>query len=262
MRRLAGLLAALVVPALAVTAVVVDAETGGPISGAVCRVRGSDVLAVTDDRGVCFVPVTGRRWMIAASAGGYEPDSVAARAAVRGEVTIRLFRDLPRFVRGRVVEAVSGRPLPAEVRAGGLVTTAADDGTFRFDSFPKGQVLIGAVLPGFVGDERQVCARGNETTEVLLRLRDTANVGTVSGTVTDLTTGAGIAGAELLIDTGLVAAVTDSLGSYQIAKVPAGEHWLVCRVDGYGAQKMQFRVLRGWEVVVCFRLRPTTGSTR
>jgi hypothetical protein len=257
--RLAAALAFLSVPAAAfVTALVRDAETGKPLGGAVCTATGTDVMAVTDQSGGCVVPVSGKAWRVAASAVGYLPDSVGAAAAEKGRVVIGLFRDLPRVVRGRVIEAVSGRALgDAGISVGGssAVRSAPSGGGFLLSAFPQGEQVVEAAMDGFVSDRLTVLARGNETTEVVLRLKDTSDVGNVGGTVIDEAGGLGIAGAELSVDSSAFVARADSVGQYHIDKLPSGEYWLVCRAGGYAAQKIRFRVLKDWTVGVSFRLR-------
>jgi hypothetical protein len=238
-----------------VTALVRDAETGQPLAGAVCIAAGSDVMSVAAADGSCAAQVSGRGWRLVASAAGYLTDSVAWTAAQQGRIAISLFRDLPRVVRGRVIEATSGRPLQAEVIVGSRVVSARADGGFVLERFPKGEQVLQAMLDGFVGDRQTVLARGSETTEVLFRLRDTSDVGSVSGVVTDEAGRAAIPGAALHIDSGAFVCRTDTLGQYRIDRLPAGEYWLVCQAQDHAAQKIRFRVLKDWTVAVCFRLK-------
>jgi hypothetical protein len=167
-----------------------------------------------------------------------------------------LFRDLVRVVRGRVCEEQSGRPLGS---ARVLLLPDRDvrpgvDGFFIVEDFPSGEQKLEAVLDGYVSARQQVLAKGGETTEVVLRLLDTASLGSVNGTVTERRTGVGVGGASLEIEAGGARAVADSLGRYVIDCLPEGEYWLVCRAEGYAAQKIRFRVLADWTVDVSFRL--------
>jgi hypothetical protein len=231
---------------------VVDAETGRPLPGAVVAQYAGDVMAVADSTGSSRVPLPHRDRRVTAFAAGY----TRLVASVHTDTaTVGLFRELVRPLVGRIVDAARGGPLPgARVALAADTVTAGPGGDFGWDNFAPGpQVLVGH-LDGYCSDSVTVVARGGETTTVTLRLRDTTDIGSVAGTVTDRATGLGIAGASLCIAAARESTAADSAGRYRIERLAAGEYWLVAGAPGFAAQQIRFRVLRNWAVCVDFRL--------
>jgi hypothetical protein len=84
--------------------------------------------------------------------------------------------------------------------------------------------------------------------------------GSLSGIVTDASTGIGIAGAAVQVDTGQ-SATTDSTGAYSIDSVATGDHTLTASALGYEIQQASATVGDGTNTVVDFSLTPATAAT-
>lgn len=83
---------------------------------------------------------------------------------------------------------------------------------------------------------------------------------TIRGQVTDSTTRAPIAGVTVLVEGTRFGAVTDSVGQYHIADVPAGPHTLIARRLGYALQRRAITVGANGEMTVDFVMTPTVTS--
>lgn len=232
---------------------VVDAESGRPIAGAVVTAVASEVMAVADSAGVSLVPLAGRDRRVKVTAAGYVSADVMARV---DSLTVGVYRDLIRVLRGRVIEASTDRPLTSAIVTveGDTAIESGLDGGFERIGLRAGDQRLVARLDGFTADSGLARVRGGETAAVVLRLRDTASIGQVEGTVTDRATGRALPGARLAVKDGAAAVVTDDDGHYRLHGIPAGEHWLVASAPGYQSQMIRFRALKGWTVTVSFRL--------
>ncbi len=79
--------------------------------------------------------------------------------------------------------------------------------------------------------------------------------GTVSGTVTNVTTGTPVAGAQISIVGTTLGTLTGNVGDYTIANVPAGQHTVRVEFIGFGAVEEQIAVQAGATVTADFELR-------
>jgi hypothetical protein len=81
--------------------------------------------------------------------------------------------------------------------------------------------------------------------------------GTVSGTVTDNSSGSPVGGAVVSSNTGQ-SDTTDSSGSYSLANVPAGQRTITASMSGYATQQQVTNVTDGGVSTVDFALDPLT----
>lgn len=132
---------------------------------------------------------------------------------------------------GTVVDALTRRPIAgAEVQAGTAATVADADGRFTLSGLPlQAVVRVTATAPDHEpqGFDALVVANGDDLLD--FRLAPTL-LGEVAGTVTDATTGAPIADAEVGIEgSTFLSTVADGDGTYRLLSVPAGSHTIVAR---------------------------------
>ncbi len=235
-----------------------DAETGRPIAGAMARVESSALMAATDEAGVTPAIAARRGGAVEIARAGYIARQVTVQGNGRGAViAAALFPARPRTVLGRVIDAGEKHGLEGVVV--GVEGTAAQavsgpDGSYAFSDFPEGDRLLVAALEGYAPAQRDVRVKGGDTVVIDIALIDTTNVGSVCGRVTDRATGAPLAGVRLTVQGTGVSAVTDSLGSYSIERVPAGNHVMAAELVGWTAQDIPFRLLKEWAVEVSFGL--------
>jgi len=243
---------------LLITARVTDAETGGPLSGALVMVRSSEMLAAADSQGITPGIEAGPRDTLLATCPGYL-DELAPVNGRADTLRLALYQDLPRAVAG-LVRSTSGFGIDSAVVAlQGTAQAAATlaDGSFFLADFPAGPQLLTITCPGFPAESLPVSARAGETTRVEFSLRDTANEGTLAGLVTGRGTSAPVSDAVLrLPDIGRETRSGPD-GSYSFGRVPVGEHIISVQASGFAPDSVRCRVTRGWTVSVDILLEPT-----
>ncbi|MFO7651235.1 MAG: carboxypeptidase regulatory-like domain-containing protein [bacterium] len=237
---------------------VTDGETGKPLDGALVTFQSTMLLATTGPDGA--TPEVGReqRGQVRVERAGYLVESLPAKdlkARPAGIVRVAMFPDRPRTVIGRVVDAGTKTGIEGvEVDAAGVKAKSAAFGAFTLTDFPVGLHNVSAALEGYATACTSLSVRGGDTARIELAMVDTTDVGSVNGRVTDRATGAGISGVLVeVLGTG-ISVVTDSLGSYCVQRLSAGEHVMRASIKGRPAQEIPFRVLKEWAVEVSFGL--------
>jgi hypothetical protein len=265
------LVAAVALAAPNVVARVQDAETRQALAGAMVTTEGSDIMAVTDSSGQCFVVALPKRGgTLLVSRSGYLDArlrwSPPARPAPDSmTVEVLLYSDRPRVVVGRVFDAgtkfsITGARVT--VVGSALAESTVADGVFLFSQFPPGTQTVEASLAGYPSKSLAVQAKGGETTGVELYLLDTANVGSIEGTVVDAGTGQALAYAQVTVEGTGCRAETDSAGHYTIENVPVGMNRMLVSRDGYLKAYTVVRLVKNWAVTVNLYLRkPASRST-
>jgi len=257
-------LAAAVLAAPNVVTRVQDGETKRPLAGAMVMSEGSDIMAVTDSSGQCLVVALPKRGgMLVASRTGYldarlpwsppakpVPDTVI--------VDLQLYPNRPRVVVGRVSDAGTRLAIVgARVSVVGteLAESTRADGGFLFSRFPAGPQTLEVSFTGYPLRSFNVEVKGSDTTEVNAALVDTANVGSVEGTVFDVRTGLPVPEARVAVEGTELGMLTDSTGRYVIENVPAGMHKLLVSRAGYVNAYTVLRLVEDWTVTVNLYLR-------
>ncbi len=136
-------------------------------------------------------------------------------------------------VAGTVTDT-DGAPTTANVEVvGGLTSTSADeDGGYALLLEPGEHTLRFSAL-GHEPVEQTVDVVAGETVTVDVELPD-SGLGTIGGTVTDGSTGSGIADVEVtVLGTDLDPVTTDSDGTYAVDGVPGGTYDVTFDADGY-----------------------------
>ena len=85
----------------------------------------------------------------------------------------------------------------------------------------------------------------------------TVELATLTGTVTDSTTGAPLEGAHVFIAVSMTGAVTDANGRYELGGVPVGAHRLYVSRLGYEPEPRDVLLRRGGQHVFDFDLAPS-----
>ena len=254
---------AFAVAAPVVVARVQDGETKQPLSGVMVLSEGTDIMSVTDSGGQCMVVAVPKRGgkLLFSRTGYFDtklawsppkpvPDTVV--------VDMLLYPDRLRVVMGRVFDAGTKLTIPgARVSVAGLdlAESTRVDGAFVFSRFPPGPQTLEASFPGYPLKSLAVQVKGGETSSVDLYLLDTANVGSVEGTVFDAGTGRPVADARVTVDGTGYAASTDSAGRYIMENVPAGMNRVLVSREGYLSAYTTVRLVKDWAVTVNLYLR-------
>ncbi len=244
-----------------------NAESGQALAGALVTVAGSDIIATTDNTGRCLVVAhVGRGARLVTARAGFFSDTLVVTPAIRRDtvIVVSLHPDRARALRVSVTDATAGVALTGAAVAvqGGPVLTTGGDGSVLFLNVAHGARYVRAEMEGWTVDSQVVVARGGETTDVVLRLRDTTNVGDLVGAVTDQTTGKPVAGAVVRLDASGLVAVSDSIGEYRLERLSAGVYDVSVSCDGYRRGVARFRMLKGWTVNLNLRLYPASSAGR
>jgi len=259
-----GLAAAAALAAPNVVARVQDGETKRPLAGATVMSEGSDIMAVTDSSGQCFVVAVPKRGgTLVVSRRGYldarlpwSPPSKPVPDTV--VVDLLLYPNRPRVVVGRVTDAGTRLAVVgARVSVVGteLAESTQADGGFLFSPFPVGPQILEVSSIGYPLKRFNVEVKGGDTTEVNVSLVDTTNAGRVEGTVFDVRTGLVVREARVVVEGTELGMLTDSTGRYVIENVPAGMHKLLVSRAGYVNAYTVVRLVEDWTVTVNLYLR-------
>jgi hypothetical protein len=266
------LLCAMVAVAVAepnVIARVQDGETGKPLAGVMVMSEGADIMAITDSGGQCMVvSVPKKDGHLLLSRTGYldlrsawTPPAKPVPETVFVDLT--LYPNRPRVVMGRVFDAGTKLTIPgARVAVAGseLAESTGADGAFLFGRFPSGPQTLAASSPGYPLKSLAIQVKGGETSSVDLYLLDTANVGSVEGTVFDAGTSKPVADARVTVEGTGCAALTDSIGRYFVENVPVGMNKVLVSRDGYLNAYTVVRLVKDWAVTVNLYLRQTASK--
>lgn len=153
-------------------------------------------------------------------------------------------------IRGVVTDATSGDPVPATIKVVGHDSETyktfsycdpdigdyhrpIEDGTWDLEFSAEGYETT--IVSGIVATSGASTRRDVQMTALASY--------SISGVVTDVDTGTGIAGASVeLTDTSLGAVVTNGSGAYTVQNVWGGAHTLAVSAPGYGAHEEQISV--------------------
>ncbi|MBN1340327.1 MAG: carboxypeptidase regulatory-like domain-containing protein [Bacteroidales bacterium] len=214
------------------TGVVLNANTGLGIVGATVEVAGFSTQTVGGGSYTLVAP-TGT-WDATASAPCFTPQTVSV-TIVQGAPTIQNFSLTPDpigTVEGVVTSSTSGAPIVgATVQIGSVQTTTVAGGAYTLD-IAAGTYTANVTAAGFepltVPGITVVCQQ-----TVTYNFQMTPSVGTIAGTITNCTGGAGIQGAVVTTTPGNYTGTTAANGSYTIGNVPPGTYTLDIVASGY-----------------------------
>ncbi len=215
-----------------ISGLVVDTATGAPLAGVQVSVAGRRALSDGAGR-FRFEQVAAGRVVAAAEHPGYQPAAaeLELEATAVAETTLALSRITWGTVEGSVVDAVTGEPLTgARVNAAGRRQIADEQGRFRFERVPAGELRVVAGKAVYRPGEVAVDLAATATVEAHLRLQPITR-GEISGQVVDALSGEPVADAR--VSAGGVAMTTDSLGRFVLEEVSAGRVAVTVTNPGY-----------------------------
>ena len=161
----------------------------------------------------------------------------------------------PGTITGKVTDAATGTAVSgATVSYSGGGTTTDPDGTYTLANAPAGEHTVTYAATGLATTTRQVTVTPGGTSVVDVALSPPA---TVTGRVTDATSGAGISGATVSV--GTRTASTDGTGAYTLTGVPSGSQAVAASATGYEAAVKTVNLPAGGTVTTNFALvrKPT-----
>jgi hypothetical protein len=215
-----------------VTGSIVDANGNGI---AAATVSSAGLTATTDSSGhYTLNNLPAGPQTLTASATGYEPASapvtVAAGATTTGPaITLTSANG---NVSGNVTNSSGTAINGASVSFGGGSITTDASGAYNFSNIPAGTIQIVASASGYQSVTQNVTVNGGATTTANFSLLPaSSSPGTVTGTVTNISTGGVIAGATIKWNT--ASTTSDGNGVYTLSSVTGGTQTVTASATGY-----------------------------
>jgi hypothetical protein len=148
----------------------------------------------------------------------------------------------PGTATGKVTNAASGVPISgATVFNNGFTTTTDANGNYTLSNLPAGSLPLSATASGFLTTVQTVnITPGGTTTANFVLITQT---GTVSGRVTNASTGAGLAGVKVSYSGGSVN--TNSNGDYTLNAVLPGTYTITATLTGWVTESTSVQVFSG-----------------
>ncbi|HEY6056589.1 MAG TPA: carboxypeptidase regulatory-like domain-containing protein, partial [Candidatus Limnocylindrales bacterium] len=135
----------------------------------------------------------------------------------------------PGTISGTVTDAANAAPISGvSVAGGGTSTTTDGSGRYTLSGVPAGDVQVSFQKAGYASATRDVVVTGGQTTTLDVAM---AVPGSISGVVTDSSSGASLAGVTVGYPGGVT--TTDATGAYQVNGLPAGPQALTYAATGY-----------------------------
>jgi hypothetical protein len=131
---------------------------------------------------------------------------------------------------GRVTNAATGAVISgAKVSYGSALATTDANGNYTLSNLPAGSLQLTASASGFLNTVQTVNIMAGSTTTANFVLITV--IGTITGRVTNASTGAGLSGVTVSYTGG--SAVTDASGNYQLNSVSPGTYTLTASKSGW-----------------------------
>jgi len=220
---------------------VTDADKGQPIEGVTIAVTGSFTgsTATGTDGGFVIGDVTPGSITFTASKPGYYSLN-GSLTITAGEVAFFNFQmtplPQPGALRGKVFDAAANTPIKGAVVyiAGGPETSTEEQGVFTISKVVPGTYEVNISASGYLSQKYRTIITGGSTTDMqTIFLSRILTSTTVTGRVTDTSTGNPISNADVVIVGTSIAAKTDSSGSYTLPGIELLEFNLKASAAGY-----------------------------
>lgn len=161
----------------------------------------------------------------------------------------------PGSITGHVTDSSTGAAISgATVSYSGGSTTTDSSGNYTFNSVPAGTYNVTASQSGYTSQTGSVTvtAGAGSTLNFQLTPASTNNPGTISGQVTNISTGGAISGATVSYSGGSIS--TDSAGHYTLASVAPGTYNVSASHSGYFLETKSATVSSGGTSTLNFAL--------
>ncbi len=160
----------------------------------------------------------------------------------------------PGSIAGTVTAASSGAALSGATVTDGTRTATTDAaGSYTLSNVPAGTYVVTASRSGYTSASQSVAVVSGTTAVANFALATATTTGTISGRVTNVSTGAPIAGAR--VTAGTRTAFTDANGNYTIANLSPGTYTVTATATGYRRVRKTATVSAGLTTTVNFALR-------
>ena len=237
---------------------VTDASNA-PIAGATVSYSGGSTT--TSSTGTySFASVAAGTYSVTASKTGYtsQTASVTITAGQNATQNFQLTAtSTTGSFSGTVTDASNAPIAGATVSYSGGSTTTSSTGTYSFPSVAAGTYSVTASKSGYTSQTTSVTVTAGQNATQNFQLTATGGNGSVSGKVTNISTGAGLASVTVSYSGG--STVTSSTGTYSFASVAAGTYTFTASRAGYLARSASATVTSGQTTTLNFQLS-TSGK--
>jgi len=239
----------------AITGHVTSASTGAAIAGATVSFSGGSTT--TDSGGAySFTNVAIGTYSVTASAAGFssQSGSVTVSSGATSTLNFQLSAAAtPGAFTGHVTNASSGAAIAgATVSFSGGSATTDSSGAYSFASVAPGTYSVTAAAVGFTSQTASVTVSSGATSTLDFQLGPASTPGTITGRVTNITTGGAVSGSTVSFSGGSTTA--DSSGNYTFTNVAPGTYNVTATHTGYFAVAHSATVTSGATVTVNFAL--------
>lgn len=249
---------------------VTDASNGLPLSGVAIGITGSFTgnTVTGTDGSFTFTNVTPGAVTITAAKSGYYSvtgaGTVAAGkilffnpqlstqppAATTGNFTGKVFDILNNPIQGATISV-----------SGGSSGGTDSQGVFLIQGLTPGTYQASVSAPGYISQTYQVMILAGATNDMQkIYLTPSPSVTTITGKVTDASTGAPVANADVAISGTTLSAKTDSAGVYTISGISLLEFSLKASATGYDSKSYNISTAAYGAYAVDFALSPSRAS--
>lgn len=248
-----------------ISGTVSDGVTGRPISGA--SVADGALSAATDVNGnFALTNLTEGTHALAISAPGYASQSATVALGPGASVSQSVaLNPLPGVLAGQVTDAVTAQPVPVATvsyTAGGATNSAITDanGKYALSGVIEGSYSITAGGSGYVSQTVGVSV--GPAASMTQNWSLSPLPGSISGRVTDATTGLAASGATVSYGAGgvTVSATSDLNGNYTLSGVQEGSYTVTASGSGFASQWASVTVGPGSAVTQNYALVPLAGT--
>lgn len=227
---------------------VTEAGTGAPVANATVTTLPPTTTASTNAQGAYSIPnVAAGSYIVSVSRAGYSPGSTNATVGPGQNATANVtLTPVPGTIAGVVTNVSTGNPLAgASVSTQpptATVTTNAQ-GQYSIANVPPGTYAVNVSLSGFSSSSGTATVSSAQTATTNVAL--TPLPGSITGLITDASTGQPIAGASVSTAPATSTVTTNAQGQYSIPNVAAGNYTVTATRTGYAAANGPVTVLPG-----------------
>ncbi|WP_270182938.1 carboxypeptidase regulatory-like domain-containing protein [Alkalihalobacillus sp. CinArs1] len=259
-----------------ISGMVFDEVTGNPVVGANVNILDSNGLVIATT-----ATTTGGSYLVGGlEAGSYtvsatkasyarktagaivEPDQTTTVDLFLKRTTGSIFGKLQDETGHQIISDTVGVRLLDEKGLLLQSTVASPECEFSFSDLAPGQYLVSISANGYQSKVVPVTVVGGEVSELTITLF--RNAGIITGTVTNMDTGNGIAGATIQIKDAanitLANGVTNEDGSFTVQNIPPGSQVVTASRDGFGTGSTGVNVVANEVSEVTISLTPNPGS--
>ncbi|MFS0766942.1 carboxypeptidase regulatory-like domain-containing protein [Peribacillus phoenicis] len=259
-----------------ITGIVTSNQTGLPLAGSFVQLFPSQGLqpiasAMTDSLGqYTFIGIKPGIYTVTADLSNFGRSTVGATVFANAQATSNLaLTPNPATVSGTVTD-LNGTPIAnATVRLlNGNETVlgtgiTSEDGTYTISGLPPFTLNIIVTASGFSTFIAAITLSPGEV-QTGIDFSLAANPGSLTGTVTEVTTGNPLAGASVVVrnTSGIIVAssYTNTDGSYTIQNLAPGQYSTVFTAEGYGITIIGAQIVSDTTIQLNAALSPLTGS--